>query len=366
MPTFPVSLRWFIGLVFSAVALAGSYTVSVILPPSGFNIANMAGINNSGQAAGTAYTGTTSQAFIGSPSGSTLIPVPAGLSGAGGSGINNFGQVAGYGGAGINPQVFRAFIGTTSGSTLIPLPTGWTTASGSAINDSGQVAGTGCITCPNFLPFIGTISGSTAIPSPPCCETAWAINASGQVAGWSELVDRAYIGSTVSGSTLIPLPSGWSDASGYAINDSGQVAGNGNNSQSGNSQAFIGTALSSTGIPLPAGASGAEVTYACLNDAGVVVGGSDAGGWIWSSARGTQLLNGMVPSGWNITDALSISQNGIILAQGSFNGGTVQYVELVPAAPATTPTTPAPGTGFLAGVGLLLVFAWRFRSRLLA
>jgi MYXO-CTERM domain-containing protein len=89
-----------------------------------------------------------------------------------------------------------------------------------------------------------------------------------------------------------------------------------------------------------------------------VVGYSNAGGWIWSASSGTQLLNNLVPSGWVISGAIGISQNGLILAQGSFNGGASQYVELVP----VVPTTPAPSTGFLALGGLLLVFAWRIAS----
>lgn len=93
-----------------------------------------------------------------------------------------------------------------------------------------------------------------------------------------------------------------------------------------------------------------------LNDLGVVVGYSDAGGWIWDASDGTQLLNNLVPAGWDVAEALSISDNGLILAQASFDGGPLEYVELDPA--------PEPRTYSLVGVGLLLLgFARRATLR---
>jgi len=93
-----------------------------------------------------------------------------------------------------------------------------------------------------------------------------------------------------------------------------------------------------------------------MNNSGVVVGTSDAGGWIWSSVNGTRLLNPLVPASWSIANAISISNNGLILAQASLNGGGLQYVELVP----TTPATPAPGTWGLmvAGLGSVGLGRW--------
>lgn len=161
--------------------------------------------------------------------------------------------------------------------------------------------------------------------------------------------------------TLIPLPSGWS-STGAAVNDLNQVAGIAYGVVP-NGQAFIGTASASTIIPLPPGATYAEVQGECLNNSGVVVGQSDAGGWMWSASAGTQLLNALVPPGWTISNGVSISQNGRILAQGSLNGGASQFGELIPVG---LPTTPAPRSGFLVIAGLLLVFGWRFRDRLLA
>jgi hypothetical protein len=79
-------------------------------------------------------------------------------------------------------------------------------------------------------------------------------------------------------------------------------------------------------IPLPAGASTSDGNS--INSSGVAVGYSDAGGWIWDATGGTQLLSSLVPAGWTITSGYSISNNGFILAQGSFDNGPSEYVEL--------------------------------------
>jgi len=126
-----------LALSLSTAAVASStYSAAVIPAPSGFTIASMTGINDSGQAAGTGAAGLANQAFIGSPSGSTPIPLPSGWSNSYGAGVNASGQVVGYGAS-------QAFIGTVAGSTVIPFPAGWTYALGLAVNDSGQVAGSG-------------------------------------------------------------------------------------------------------------------------------------------------------------------------------------------------------------------------------
>jgi len=94
-----------------------------------------------------------------------------------------------------------------------------------------------------------------------------------------------------------------------------------------------------------------------LNDSGVMVGTSQTGGWIWDAVNGTRSLTSLLPAGREITP-VSISQNGRILGQGSFNGGPVQYVEAIPTSSA--PGTPAPATGFLVTLGLGMVSAWWF------
>jgi len=87
---------------------------------------------------------------------------------------------------------------------------------------------------------------------------------------------------------------------------------------------------------MPAGATSVyNLLSESINDQGVVVGSSSVGGWIWDSGNGTRLLNGSAPSGWNVFSAISISNNGLILGQGSYDAGPYQWIQLVPALPAT-------------------------------
>jgi hypothetical protein len=147
---------------------------------------------------------------------------------------------------------------------------------------------------------------------------------------------------------VIALPPGFASIAASAINDSGQVAGDGQGAAIP-LQAYIGTPAASAAIPLPPGATTATLSHGSLNNSGVIVGQSDAGGWIWDAANGTRLLNGLVPTGWNVTNGVSISNSGLILAQASYQGGASQYVELVPAG---LPGTPAPSTLVLVLIGM--------------
>src|ERR1035437_7247439 len=339
-----------------------SYSVVPILLPSGFTNVVMTGINDSGQVAGAGQNGAQTKAFISTPGGSTVIPLPAGWNQAVPYAINNSGQISGtLRNPGPNPPE-QAFIGTdTAGITAIPLGQYDQYSFGFGINDSGQVGG--------YVPgaaFIGTTSGETIIPYPAgWTEAAGSgINNSGQIAGWgrnSAGLIQAFIG-TAEGSTAIPLPDGWdeTDTTDLSINDSGQVVGTYN----GGEWAFIATVLGMTEIPLPAGATYASTSYtSAINDAGVIVGYSDAGGWMFdtTSSDVPQLLNSMVPTGWDITGAVSINQNGIILAKGKFDHGPSEYVELA------STRTPEPACGLLeVAASLLLMFcapraALRFR-----
>jgi hypothetical protein len=64
-----------------------------------------------------------------------------------------------------------------------------------------------------------------------------------------------------------------------------------------------------------------------------------------------------------VTRAISISNNGLILAVASNNGGALQYVELIPAG---LPGTPAPSTLALVLIGAMFCGIWlrfaRFRQ----
>lgn len=359
--------------LFSNAVFALTYSVVPILPPSGMTGVQMSGINDSGQVAGYGFLGpNVTQAFIGSPSGSLAIPLPAGWTSTQAVAINSAGQVAG---TAANSTSKLAFIGTQSGVTFIPLPTGPMPtgdygSAGTALNDSGQVAGT-LYNLEGQEAFVGNASGlvSFLLGGPQTTVASSGINRSGIVAGTSVYsyflsgsagvvsFPSAFVG-TPAGTTSVAPPPGWGQASGYAINVSGQVAGVawmlGSLFELTNPQAFVYAASGTTLIPLPTGASVASVGQQSINSSGVVVGQSNAGGWIWDPVNGTRLLNALVPPGWNVTSGVSISDRGLILAQASYQGGASQYVELT----AAVATTATPSTLGLALIGIALCSAW--------
>jgi hypothetical protein len=62
-----------------------------------------------------------------------------------------------------------------------------------------------------------------------------------------------------------------------------------------------------------------------------------------------------VPDGWNVTSAISISNNGLVLAQATYQDGASQYVELIPTG---ISPTPAPSTLVLLLMGAMVTGAW--------
>jgi hypothetical protein len=328
--------------------IATSYSIVPIPGPPGFNSLNssMSGINNAGQTAGVGLSGNgVWLSFVGSPAGSVTIPfVGEYLPNTTVYAINNSGQVAGSVPQNGGMSLPQAFIGTTAGSALIPYPPGLAFSTAYAVNDVGQVAGGGGGTGIDGQAFIGTPSGVSLIPLPQgwTNSTAYAVNKYGQVAGTGVNggLAQGFVGTT-SASVAIPLPNGANEAAVYAMSDAGQVAGY-VPQYHGATQAFIATTSEVTLIPFPAGAavgSLATVSYGSLNNFGTVVGQTQtpgvaldgyAGGWIWNAQQGAEFLTPLVPFGWQITNAASISDTGLILAQASYNNGVPQWVELVP------------------------------------
>jgi hypothetical protein len=324
-------LRAAILLAMATAGVAANYAVVPFKIPNPAYGAMMSGINNSGQVAQIIYNGTYNQAFVGTVGGSTAVPLPAGWTETYGQAVNASGQVAGYGFSGPNTQ---AFIGDAAGSTAIPMPAGWTYANGFGVNNSGQVAGNVTNAQNVTQAFVGTVAGCVVLPLAPGWSSAFAsgINASGQVAGAASIgaTSQAFI-STAAGSATIPLPPGWISSGAIAINDLGQVAGTGIDGN-GQKQAFIATVAGSTVIPQPLHTTDLYATS--INNLSVVIGyagvSGSLAGWIWDAINGTRILNTLVPSGWNVWTAISISDNGLILAQASYQGGASQYVELIP------------------------------------
>src|SRR5580700_2869848 len=327
------------------------YSVTVIPPPSGFTSVGMQGINNFGQVAGQGVNGTGTQAFIGSTSGSAPIPVPAGSgwTSSFGEAVNNLGQIAGSGG---NSSGGQAFIGTAAGSTVIPPPAGSSGGVGYAVNDSGQVVGFDGY---DRL-YIGTTAGSTAFPTPAGWNAAvgQGVNSFGQIVGYiiDSSAEQAFI-TTPAGITPIPYLPDVITSQAVAVNDLGQVAGVANFNL-----AFIATTAGSVLIPPPIGATYSGLSGGCINNSGMVVGFTEVGGWIWDAINGSVPLNNLVPAGWYVYNAISISNNGHILALATFEGGPYQYVDLCPTGVPAAPTLSYPENG-LAAVPTTTTLTWQ-------
>ena len=335
------------GMLFAGCCAAGvlSYDVQIIPPPTGITNPIYLTLNSSGQAAGygNMASGSGTQAIIGMTSGSVAVPIPLKFLTSSALGINDAAEVSGVA---FNSTGREPFAGTASGSAALPSPPGEAFCSAQSINNSGQ-AGLDC----GEAVYIGTASGTTPIPfaAGASAMTLQGINDTGEVTGTAVFpggMQQAYIGTT-SGVTLVPLPAGIIRTQGFAINASGEVAGLAFDA-GGHQAVFIGNTTSSMVLPEPPGASFATADQGSINSAGTVVGGSTMGGWIWDAADGTQLLNGFVPAGWNISRAFSINDSGQILALGT-EGGISNWVLLTP-----QESTPEPASYLFVGAALLL------------
>jgi hypothetical protein len=326
----------------SSIALAGSqYTVVPIQTPSPFANFAPTGLNDSGVLVGTLITNLSQeQAATGTASNIVPVPLPLGyLPPTIGGLINNTGQIGGDS----DPGIGAAFVGTTSNTSIVPLLPGCVGAHIFGMNDLGQVLGSCSALASSLYWFVGTVAGSTVLTLP----SGWrpnAINNAGQIAGAT--TNQAFIATTAGAITLVPMPSGWITSGASALNNSGQITGSGGPGSS--YQAFIGTVSGSTAIPLPPHATLAWGVS--INDHGVVIGNSDAGGWIWDTLNGTRSLTDLVPSGVRVDNITAINNNGVILASVTVQGIARSSVELIPTTDPTctysiTPSNNSSGGG---------------------
>jgi len=253
------------------------------------------GINNSGQVAG--YSANPSDlAFL--YSGGTMTSLGTVGSGATsfGYGINNSGQVVGYTNtSSANSHQFDAFL--YSGGTMhdLGLPAGGTSSYASAINDSGEIVG-------YYTPDSATTHAFTLI---------------GGV-----YTDLGTLNGTASGTT--------SSAAGVSSN--GLVSGSSVRSD-GTTHAFLYTG----GKMVDLGSLGGTSRASSVNASGDVVGeylltGTGFRAFLYSGGAMAD-LNGMLDSasaGYTISDAVGISDSGVIVATGTVPGGQTHALLLSP------------------------------------
>jgi hypothetical protein len=362
--TFFISL----GLIAQVVALPPTasaqypYAVTAIQAPSNIQSPTtgaLCDVNASGKIAGAGMVGNGFSLYTGTSSGLNVLPLPSGWatsSVATPVGMNDLGQVVG---SGLNAAgVGQPYLATPNGSTPIPVPAGWQQAAGVAVNNSGEVTGYGFNGGAGALAFTGSASASTAfaLTAGAVQQATYAINAAGQTAGvyytpapansLIPFINWAFVGTTAN-IALVTLPQpNQSVATG--INDSNQVAGWLQLAPNYVPQAFFSTSAGLTQIPLPSnsvginlfgnlvssncGSTDAQRSGHFLNNTGFVIGnastlqGSDPSSsanneaWVWDANDGTRLLTSLVPPPWTVTNAISISNSGMILAYGSCTG----------------------------------------------
>jgi len=356
-------------LALSTSALAQTFTVTNITVPGALSLA-VSSMNASGHVAGYGYNAAGEQhAFVwrdgdgqdlGTLGGSTSV----------GNCLNNFGQVAGYSSS-VGDTEYHAFSGI--GLTLFDLGTlggtvstanwisdaghltgysfvspssidsraflirnagalqdlgtlGGTFSSGTVVNNSGQVAGDSSITGDGethaffhdgSMRDLGTLGGIYS--------SAHALNDAGHVAGESTLAGEAETHAFwFDGTTVHDLGTlGGTYSTGYEINDASQIVGDSFLVGDTRYHGFF----YDNGTMTDLGSLGGNYSSAwAINNSAQVVGVSsnsqaELHAFVWQN--GSMLdLNSLLPanSGWELSAAHFINDNGQIVGVGRFHG----------------------------------------------
>jgi len=241
-----------------------------------------------------------------------------------GLGINSSGVVVGYEYAS-DFSAYRAFSSDGGVSTWIPLLSGGSNNTATGINNAGVIVGISLADAGVETAFryaSGTVSGLGTLAGGDSSR-ANAINTLGAIAGRSNTTTGGnphpalFYGSWVD----LGLASGYQSGEASAISSDGRAAGTLNAASAG-SVAFLWTSGGGI-ITLGALAPGGNSSASGVNAAGDVVGTSDGTAFLYQSADLQQLLdlNTLIPaSGWVLTSANAINDQGQIVGTGTLNG----------------------------------------------
>lgn len=321
-------------IVAATTAISQTYTITDLgtlshMPPNDYSYAY--GLNNSGQVVGiSSLNGASSPAFL--YSGGTMVSLGT-LGGADSvaKGINVMGRITGYS---ETLNGYAAFL--YSNGTMQNIGTlGGNFAAGYAINALGQITGDSknkmgqdhafLYTGGNMVD-LGTLGGNSS--------TGSGINNRGQVVGYAYNASGnflAFLYSAGKMQSLGTLGGDWSLAT--AINDQTQITGQAYTP--GNLQAHAFLYSKGTMIDLGVLPGGVYSRGESINRYGVVVGQStvlsheflEYHAFVYSNGK-MQDLNDLIPprTGWLLSEATGINDNGQIAGYGSINGETHAFL----------------------------------------
>ena len=335
-------------LLLAAGALNAGAIYSVVdLGSLGGSSAEAFGLNASGQAVGAVTTPFGDvRAFSSSGSGmSNLFEGQA-------AGVNTSGQIAG-----------TQYIGGDPYATLGSNGTAQSIAGGyaMAVDDAGDVAGMlanghAFRTSNGSIDDLGTLPGGA-------WTAAYAMNSAGEIAGYGDIgggTFRGFIWSPGGGYQVLGTLGGMNSYA-MAISATGEIAGSAQLAN-GTIHAFVfnGGTLTDLGT-----LGGSSYAYG-VNDAGEVVGYSMVGGvdHAFVFVDGTMIdLNSLIPAGWILTEAYAINYSGQIVGSGILNG--VEHAFRLDPIGGAAVTAPEPAAWQLAGIGAaILIFRSAVRLRL--
>ena len=228
-------------------------------------------------------------------------------------------------------------------------------SSGAGVNSAGQVTGYSYTSSYTYaflfsggvLTDLSTLGGSNSYGQ--------AINTAGQVAGYADTVSGDTHGFLYSGGAMTDIGTlGGASSDGLSVNNAGQIAGF-SFLPAGLERAF----LYSNGVMNNLGTLGGTASGAAsINNSGQVVGSSYTGAvdpnniplyhaFIYDTSRGMVDLNTLIDpaSGWTLTDARSISDNGNIIGYGFHSGSQRAFLlKLMPLQPVSLVFSPNPVT----------------------
>lgn len=258
-----------------------------------------------------------------------------------GNGVNNAGVVVGTGattafGSSPLPLVWQGGV-----ASQVMMPAGQTLGRANDINSANMIVGSvGSGSSEVGFYFSGGNSNviTTQGPGGTFIRTAFSVNDAGIIVGFgidpsnaARNVAFAYDSANNTASEVPPIP-GANGGIAFDVSEAGHIVGSSMQNQ-GSGQPFVWTQAGGTvQIPLPAGAS--QGSARGVNSSGLVVGtagGQFAVPFLYDGAQ-TYRLQDLIPagSGWDIStntssSAMSISESGIIVGTGIFNGQTRAY-----------------------------------------